>query len=140
MIFEILLIFKTGVSVSPHIGKDHWLLCHSIKKNHKIHFTWKINHNLAFFCITKLEAGLTQNLSVFYGFSLKQIWNATIWIWIVENTDINVRTIFKKCYFIHKLITICLEKLSNGIIHFMHDEISRDFLVAFYVSFFGKKS
>ena len=134
MIFQILSIFKAGIFVSPHIGKNHWLLCHSIeKKIIKYSFTWKINHYLSFHLHNKIRSRLNSKFenSVFYGFSLKQIWNATIWIWIIENTDINVRTIFKKCYFIHNLITSCLEKLSNGIIHFMHYEISRDFLVAY---------
>ena len=142
MIFEILSIFKAGIFVSPHIGKNHWLLCHSVeKKIIKYSFTWKINHHLAFFCITKLEAGLTQNLRTVYFTVLAcndlKCYHMNL---IIENTDINIRTIFKKCYFIHNLITSCLEKLSNGIIHFMHHEISRDFLVAFYVSFFDKKS
>jgi len=79
-------IFKAGIFVFPHIGKDHWLLCHSVeKKIIKYSFTWKINHHLSFFCSTKLSR-LNSKLknNVFYGFNLKQIWNATIPIWMIE--------------------------------------------------------
>jgi hypothetical protein len=61
VIFETISIFKAGIFVFPHIGKNHWLLCRSVvKKIIKYYLLEKlitIHHSSA----VQTWAGLSQN-------------------------------------------------------------------------------